>query len=153
MTESKERRSYVAAAGTLVLKVRAGDKDAFTQLVLRYQTMAYGYALATTGDVHLAEDATQQAFLTSYLNLAALRDPERFGGWLRGIVRFECLRLLRDRRRHTLDTLENTAETVPIEPSGEPEAQAEARESFDRALAMLARLPERQRIAATLYYL
>lgn len=75
----------------LVARAKEGDADAFTALVQRYQSMAFGYAYANLGDFDLAEDAAQQAFIVAYHNLANLRHPERFGGWLRGIVRYECL--------------------------------------------------------------
>src|ERR1700754_4899374 len=92
--------------GALVVAARNGDLDAFTTLVERFQGMAFGYALATLGDYQLAEDATQIAFLTAYQHLGTLRDPARFGGWLRGIVRFECLHLIRDRQRHPVTGLD-----------------------------------------------
>ena len=82
----------------LAERAQAGDPDAFAELVRRYAAMVNGYALATTGDPDLADDATQQAFITAWRNLGSLRHPERFGGWLRGIARFECLHLLRQRR-------------------------------------------------------
>ena len=85
----------------LVASAVAGDVDAFTTLVQRYQSMAFGYAFSILGDFHLAEDATQEAFIAAYRNLPNLQNRERFGGWMRGIVRYECLHLLRSRRgRH-----------------------------------------------------
>jgi DNA-directed RNA polymerase specialized sigma24 family protein len=83
----------------LVDRARAGDVDAFTVLVQRYQAMAFGYALANLGDPHLAEDAAQQAFITAHRSLPNFQQPERFAAWLRGIVRFECSHL---RRGHSV---------------------------------------------------
>ncbi len=40
--------------------------EAFGQIVVRFQDMAYGCAYALLGDFHLAEDAAQEAFLTAY---------------------------------------------------------------------------------------
>src|SRR5947209_7871682 len=69
---------------------------AFSLIVERYQDAAYGYALATLGDPHLAWDAAQEAFLTAYCSLAQLRSPEAFPGWLRRIVRTRCRHLRRE---------------------------------------------------------
>ena len=89
----------------LIDRARAPDASlamrqaTFSLIVERYQDAAYGYALATLGDPHLAWDAAQEAFLTAYCSLAELRSPEAFPGWLRRIVRTRC-RLLR--REHPL---------------------------------------------------
>jgi RNA polymerase sigma-70 factor (ECF subfamily) len=103
----------------LVIRSRDGDVAAFEQLVRRYQGMAFGYSRALCGDPHLAEDSTQQAFLVAFLNLANLRDPARFGGWLRGIVRFETLRLLRPSRPSPGSAASSTPRSIPrpVRPS------------------------------------
>jgi len=133
----------------LVEAARAGDVDAFTELVRRYQAMAFGYAYATVRDFDLAEDAAQQAFITAWRTLHGLREPARFGGWLRGIVRFECLHLLRARR--PTSPLEMAAR-VPVSGPGPAEA-AESREGLDRVLAAIDALPEAERVSAILYYM
>jgi RNA polymerase sigma factor (sigma-70 family) len=134
----------------LVAGSRSGDIAAFEQLVSRFQAMAYGYAWAMTGDAHLAEDATQQAFLVAFVNLPNLRDPARFGGWLRGIVRFESLRLLRS-SRPTADTSNDLRNAIDTAPG--PAEQAEANESLDRVTTAIAVLPDNERTVAALYYL
>ena len=134
----------------LVERARTGDVDAFTDLVQRYQAMAFGYAYATTGDFDLAEDAAQQAFISAYQNLSSLKHAERFGGWLRGIVRFECLHLLRSQRTtHVpLESLPGIVSTAP-----DPGDVAEANEILADVLSGFANLPEAERISATLYYI
>lgn len=130
-----------------------GDADAFTDLVTRYQGMAFAYAVTTLSDYQLAEDATQQALLTAWRNLASLREPARFGGWLRGIVRFECLRLLRTRSRHQSESLDGPEAIEATDPAVDVERQAEIRGDLQGMLAHMARLPDGQRVAAQLYYL
>ncbi|MDQ3656605.1 MAG: sigma-70 family RNA polymerase sigma factor [Chloroflexota bacterium] len=134
----------------LVALAKAGDVDAFTVLVQRYQAMVFGYAYATTGDFDLAEDASQQAFITAWRNLAHLTHPERFGGWLRGIVRFECLHLLRARHAVHLP-IDDVPGIVSTSPG--PVELTEANESLDRALAAIAALPEAERVSAILFYI
>ena len=86
----------------LIDRARAPDASlamrqaAFSLIVERYQDAAYGYALATLGDPHLAWDAAQEAFLTAYCSLAELRSPQAFPGWLRRIVRTRCRPLRRE---------------------------------------------------------
>lgn len=138
---------------TLVQRAIEGDVEAFTELVTRYQGMAFAYALTTLSDYHLAEDAVQQALITAYRNLASLRDPRRFGGWLRGIVRFECLRLLRDRSRYRSESLDTLAVAEAADPAIDVARQVEVRGEVQSVLDQMARLPERQRVVAQLYYL
>jgi RNA polymerase sigma factor (sigma-70 family) len=134
----------------LVDNAKAGDIDAFTILVQRYQAMAFGYAYATTRDFDLAEDAAQQAFITAWTNLSGLNDSGRFGGWLRGIVRFECLHLLRSRKAPHLpiDSILDLAADGPV-----PAEAAEDREALDRVLAAINTLPDAERIATILFYI
>src|SRR6266498_4502313 len=57
----------------LVTRAQACDLDAYGCLVQRFQDMAVGYGYAILGDVHLAEDAAQEAFITAYIELPELQ--------------------------------------------------------------------------------
>ena len=83
----------------LVMRARAGELDAYGELVRRLQDMAYGYAYSILCDFHLAEDAAQEAFIQAYRDLEKLREPEAFPGWLRRIVFKYCDRTRRARRK------------------------------------------------------
>ena len=69
---------------TLVTIARAAELDlaqrheAFGQLVVRLQDMAYGCAYAVLGDTYLAQAAAQDAFIAAYQNLGQLREPAAF---------------------------------------------------------------------------
>ena len=67
-----------------------GDRDAFGELVRRYEHAAFGLALSYVRDFAVAEDLAQEAFISAYLNLPQLRDHSRFGPWLRTTVRNMC---------------------------------------------------------------
>jgi RNA polymerase sigma factor (sigma-70 family) len=133
----------------LVHSARAGDADAFTELVRRYQAMAFGYAYARVGDFHLAEDIAQQAFLAAWRSLPTLNDPARFGGWLKRIVQFESAHLLRGRQAPELPIDDARLATAGDDP---PRA-AERQEGFDRALAAINRLPGPEREVTILFYI
>jgi RNA polymerase sigma-70 factor (ECF subfamily) len=133
----------------LVEQARAGDPEAFTTLVQRYQHIAFGYAWSITSQADLAEEAAQRAFIVAWRSLTSLRNPERFGAWLRGIVRFECLHLLRSQPRSHV-ALEGAG--VLVDPTASPHEIAERNEATATLLAALASLPEAERIVATTYY-
>jgi RNA polymerase sigma factor (sigma-70 family) len=130
----------------------AGRQEAFGALVERYQDAAYGYAYALLGDRQLAQDAAQEAFLSAYHNLGALRVPGAFPGWLRRIVRTHCLRL---RRARPPDCLPLEAVPAPQHPAGgpDPAAGAEAAELRAAVGAAVATLPAHERGVTLLYYI
>lgn len=131
----------------------AGEKDAFCALVRRYQDLAYGVAVGMLSDFDLAQDVVQEAFLSAYRDLPKLKDPARFGGWLRGIVRHTAHRALRDREHFRLLTerlwraRETSGETPPADQLVE---EAERREMVRRALEQL---DAKNREAVSLYYI
>lgn len=72
----------------LLRRMLAGDEDAFTLLYRRRHPAIYRFALHMSGNAAIAEDVTQEVFMT------LIRDTERFdpargtlGGFLFGIAR------------------------------------------------------------------
>jgi DNA-directed RNA polymerase specialized sigma24 family protein len=63
---------------TLIRSAQNGNAEAYSQLVRRFQDMAYGYAYAILGDFHLAEDAAQEALIEAYRCLPGLQEPLAF---------------------------------------------------------------------------
>ncbi len=86
----------------LVSAAQRGDLDAFAALVGRYQDLAFATAYARLGDVHLAQDAAQEAFLQVHRDLPMLREPSAFPSWLRRIVAKHADRLVRGKRVRTV---------------------------------------------------
>jgi DNA-directed RNA polymerase specialized sigma24 family protein len=76
--------------GDLVRLARDGDQAAFRLLVERYLPMARARAARLCPQPDDADDAVQDAFLQAFLALDRLRDPDRFAGWLGGIVANVC---------------------------------------------------------------
>lgn len=135
---------------TLVIQAQEGDIDAYSTLVKRFQDMAYGYSFSMLGDFHLAQDATQEAFVDAYRNLSQLRDPAAFAGWFRRIVFKHCDRFLRGRRFSTVPVDE--ASRIVSELPG-PAEIAELNQMKDEILGAIRALPEHERTATSLYYI
>ena len=134
----------------LIAAARAGDAEAFGIIVRRFQDMAVGYGYALLGNLSLAEDAAQEAFLEAYLCLAQLREPAAFPGWFRRIVFKQCDRLRRGKTAR-LEPLEAARE----QPSAAPN-QAEVMEQSEmkrQVWAAIDALPEHERTVVMLYYL
>ena len=74
----------------LVERAVQGDRDAFASLVASHVDRCYGLAYRILRDPHRAQDATQQALLGAWRDLATLRDPDRFEAWLHRLVVNAC---------------------------------------------------------------
>lgn len=73
----------------LVTLSLGGDKDAFCQIVVRYQNLLCSIAYASLGDFKQSEDVAQEAFVEAWKKLASIREPEKLKAWLCGILRFK----------------------------------------------------------------
>lgn len=79
----------------LVEAARAGNRDAFGDLVTRYESVALRTALAALGVREDAEDVAQEAFVMAWRKLPGFRGDAAFRTWLLTIVWRRAL----DRRR------------------------------------------------------
>jgi RNA polymerase sigma-70 factor (ECF subfamily) len=134
--------------GDLVRLARDGDTAAFRLLVERHLPMARARAARLCPQPDDVDDAVQDAFLQAFIALDRLRDPDRFAGWLGGIVSNVCRA---QRRRAPLTLLGDWPENLhPASAGSVPSA-----EELDRADVLsraVAGLPPGQRQAITLFY-
>jgi RNA polymerase sigma-70 factor, ECF subfamily len=84
---------------TLVERARKGDRDAFADLAGRAVDRLYRVAYRICRDPEIARDATQQALLEAWRDLASLRDPDRWEAWTYRLVVRACYREIRRERR------------------------------------------------------
>lgn len=91
----------------LVDAARQGDLASFGVLYERYYSMAVGVARCRLRDIHLAEDAAQEAFAIACRTLDTLQIEERFPQWLGTICRRTASRLATCQSNHELLTEEH----------------------------------------------
>jgi RNA polymerase sigma-70 factor (ECF subfamily) len=82
----------------LVDRAKAGDQQAFTDLVSRYQRKVYRLAKNITRNDEDAEDVLQEAFLKAYEHLDSFEGHSKFYTWIVRIAVNEALMKLRKRR-------------------------------------------------------
>jgi RNA polymerase sigma-70 factor (ECF subfamily) len=134
-----------------------GDLEAFNQIVLHYQNLAYSHAYALLGDADSAEDATQDGFIRAFQAMNAFRGGS-FRGWLLKIVTNSAYDILRRTYRHPNEALfpidENGEEVEsPVwlaDPSASVEQAVEQHESSRQIYDVLDELPEVYRTVITL---
>src|SRR5262245_36922612 len=83
----------------LVGESLAGNRDAFGQIVSRYQSLICSLAYSATGNLGQSEDLAQETFITAWKHLARLREREKLRSWLCGIARNRINSFLRRERR------------------------------------------------------
>ncbi len=83
LTESSREKVLLAA---LVRSAQRGNREAFGELVERFQRSVYALALRRLRNHAEAQELTQEVFVQAMRKIAQLREPECFGGWLRSIT-------------------------------------------------------------------
>jgi RNA polymerase sigma factor (sigma-70 family) len=137
----------------LVALTLVGDTRAFGTLVSRYQGSVHGLAYAIVADWSEAEDLVQSAFLRAYLQLAQLREPEKFAPWLRRVVTSVCLNWLethRPARRRAVVDVDDLDLDSPEPPIDEELARQELARLVSSAVE---KLPARYRVPLAMFYL
>ena len=114
----------------LVAQAKAGDQNAFTELVNRYERKIYRLAKNITRNDEDAEDVLQDAFLKAYTHLDNFKGDSKFYTWIVRIAVNEALMRLRKRK---------TDRSVPLD---EPVELGE--ETVQREIAVWEDNPEQQ---------
>ena len=134
----------------LLAAVGAGDEQAATLFVRRFQRRVYGLALRITTDASTAEDVASQAFARAWQHAGAY-DPRRgaVSTWLLTITRNTAIDTIRVRRPSPLDA-DLLDDLLPPATEGDPSDAVAAGDLLARLRSALDRLPEEQRRAVLL---
>jgi len=124
-------------------------REAFGELVIRFQDMAFACAFAVLRDAYLAQDTAQEAFVIAWQKLAQLREPAAFPGWFKRIVMTQCTRLTRCKRLQFVP-LDAGVDKSTDDPG--PHVSAERRDLVTKVLQAINALPENERLVTTLFY-
>lgn len=152
MMNMMAHRRTVKSDEELWRQARGGDREAFADIVERYQTLVCSIAYSACGDVVGSEDLAQEAFLVAWERMAELRNPTGLRPWLCGIVRKLAANAARRYFRRggstqTLDVIENRASE-----EHDPAVAAVRREEEMLVQRSLRRLPEAYREPLVLFY-
>jgi RNA polymerase sigma-70 factor (ECF subfamily) len=95
----------------LVRAAKAGNMQAFEELVKRYDRNIFRIAQHITQNREDAEDVVQDAFLKAYGNLGQFQEQSKFYTWLVRIAVNEALMKLRRRRPERMVSLDQEVQT------------------------------------------
>ena len=140
-----------------VERILAGDADAFTVLMKKYEKQVHAFVWRRIKDYHVAEEITQDTFLRAYEKLGTLRDPNRFSGWLY-MIATRCSLTWLEEKRMPMQSLEamSEAEVEALFYAQYMVGQAEklaTEKQREIVQYLLQKLPAHERTAVVLHYL
>lgn len=141
----------VVSDASLVESSLDGDRDAFGQLVARYQSPICAMAFSACGNVERSEDLAQEIFITAWRKLSTLADAAKFKSWLYGIARNLINNSFRKETRNPVGDADvlNDADVPDFEL---PDEQAISKEEQAILWHVLSGLPQIYREPMVLFY-
>jgi len=135
----------------LVQQVRNGKRQAYTELMRRYQQRVYWVARRIVGTHDDADDVAQETFVKAYLALGDFRGDSSFFTWLYRIA--VNLSLNTVRKQQVMNYLRESSLLASVLPAKEnPHQQLEAKELESKLQRAVALLPEKQKAVFVLRY-
>lgn len=128
-----------------------GDREAFRQIVERYQAMVCALGLSACGDVGRSEDLAQEVFVVAWKQLPGLHEPDKLRGWLAGIARNLIHNSFRREQRIPTARAEPLSGETPAHEAG-PREQAIDADEAALMWSTLEGIPENYREPMVLFY-
>jgi RNA polymerase sigma-70 factor (ECF subfamily) len=161
----KPRQALPPSDAQLVQRTLGGNREAFDEIVRRYQRQIVAVAYRFLGNVPDAQEVSQETFIKAFKSLPTLKKPEAFGGWLTRIATNLSLNFRRSRNMRSAQSIEETpggAEASAgdflvagdsLRRDGDPVRELQGREMGERLRQALDELPQKQRAAIILFTL
>ena len=134
----------------IVTSARAGDKDAFGELVRRTFADTYTLAFRLTGNEQDANDVVQEAYIRAWRSIGKFRGESQFSTWLYRITANAAATQTKRRRRHRTETLDDVRDPADERLEAQPAMMAETSESASRLAHAVEDLPDTLRSVVVL---
>jgi len=135
----------------LVNEVRNGKRQAYTELMNRYQQRVYWTARRIVGKHEEADDVAQETFVKAYLALGDFRGDSSFFTWLYRIAVNLSLNVVR--KQQVLGYLRQSDILNRVLPSDDdPQKDLEYEETKSKLDQAITKLPEKQRLVFIMRY-
>ncbi len=134
----------------LIIRAKAGDREAFDELVKATYARVHGLALRLTGNEHDADDVVQDTYVRAYRGLRKFRGDARFSTWLHRITANSASTLMGRSQRHRHTDLDSVINLADHRADIDPEFQAQNEAVRSRLRRALDSLPDRLRSVVVL---
>ncbi len=114
-TVDEQDELYVKA---LIADIKAGNQEAFTELVRRYRSQVASLAYKMVGDYDEAADIAQNVFVKMAGNIWRYDEKKKFYTWLYRITVNASIDYIRKHRRYRHEPLEDYHETLESADAG-----------------------------------
>ncbi len=138
---------YAETEADLIARAQKGDRDAFGELVRCHHPGVVNVVYRMCGDVELAEDAAQDAFIQAWLHLPSFRPGTSLRNWIYRIAVNAALDVLRREPKTPMVDLESLS--MPDSIAGPETMLLEKERAFAVQQAILS-LTETNRSVLTL---
>ena len=141
----------------LIQRTLEGDQHAFTQLVEKYRDQVHTLAWQKIGDFHIAQEITQDVFITAYQKFPTFKHYRQFAGWLYVVTNRKCIAWHRKKKPQP-QSLEAT-DPVELEEAYYSAHITQQREETLKekhhaiVQKLLSKLQESERTVVNLYYI
>jgi RNA polymerase sigma factor (sigma-70 family) len=148
-----------AISNFLISALKSGDTQAFRQLVTEYQDKVFNTAIGMVQDHGIAEDITQETFVTVYKSILSFNEKSSLSTWIYRITVNKCLDHLRAasrRKRMGIFGLLLSDGPMPVAEKADfdhPGIQLERKENARELFSAIDTLPENQKTVFILAHL
>lgn len=82
----------------IIEQVKSGKTNMFEEIVITYQNRIYLYILKMIPNCHIAEELTQEVFVTAFIKLDKYYYKDSFKAWLYKIAKNKTLNFIKKRK-------------------------------------------------------
>src|SRR5271168_3238390 len=154
MTSNIDMPAVANNDAELVQGTLAGNRDAFSTIVSRYQSLICSLAYSATGSLGQSEDLAQETFITAWKHLGHLRERHKLRAWLCGIARNRINNFLRREGREPIREAEPLEDTAESHAAADPHPAEQTITNEEQAILWraLERVPQLYREPLVLFY-
>lgn len=104
---------------TLVREILSGDTKSFEDIVNRYETIVVRFVYSIIRDKQLAEDITQEVFISVYNKLYTFDSRYKFSNWILRIAKNRCIDYVRKYKKMNEASIDEVVNITSREVSPE----------------------------------
>jgi RNA polymerase sigma-70 factor, ECF subfamily len=79
--------------------VRTQNKEAYSEIIKRYQDKLMRYAISILNDNEKAADVVQESFIKAYININSFNLKKKFSSWIYRIVHNQAVNLIKKHKK------------------------------------------------------